>query len=197
MREPIRGHQRPSELIRTPSEAIRAHQVGVTDARSLGRHQSQSVAISRHQSPSVAISVTDARSLGLARREGDWAGSALVGHLHQKVHAFQMRSRCSKLGPLTKVLTGTQCGHRRRTGPSISSNRHQSQSVAISRNQSPSTHRPIHLIRPIICRQVGTAMHAFARDQPPIGIDIARRAASHLWGRDGGRRAEHLHAAST
>ena len=53
-------------------------------------------------------------------------------------------------------------------------------------------HRPIHLIRPLICWQVGTAVHAFTRDQPPVGIDIACRAASHLWGRGGRRRGEHI-----
>jgi len=119
----------------------------------------------------------------------------LVGHLHKRstrfklVNAFQIRS--------THKSAHRHCGHRRRTGPFISSNRNHSQSFAIIRNQSPSSHRPIHLIRPLICWQVGTAMHAFARDQPPIGIDIARRAASHLWGMVGGRRSEHLHAAST
>ena len=166
--EAIRGHQRPSEAIRfgarpapiaddhlvhSQSVAISRHQspsvainapiaddhvvahggVGVTDAPDEGAHQRPLEVIRVHQ-----VGVTDARSLGLARREGDWAGSALVGHLHKNVHAFQIRSRRSKLGPLTKVLTGTQCGHRRRTGPSISSNRHQSPSVAISRHQSPS-----------------------------------------------------------
>ena len=35
-------------------------------------------------------------------------------------------------------------------------------------------------------------MHAFTRDQPPVGIDIACRAASHLWGRGGRRRGEHI-----
>ena len=31
--------------------------------------------------------------------------------------------------------------------------RNQSQSIALSRHQPPSTHRPIHLIRPLICHQ--------------------------------------------
>ena len=136
----------------------------------------------------------------------------MVGHLHKKstrsklVNAFQIRSRRSKLGPLTGTQRGNQRssevirGHQRSSealsvaiddvpahlSRPTAISRNQSQSVAISRHQSPSTHRPIHLIRPLICWQVGTAMHAFARDQPPIGIDIARRAASHLWGRVGG-----------
>ena len=87
----ISRHQSPSVAINAPiaDDHVVAHGgVGVTDAPDEGAHQRPSEVIRVHQ-----VGVTDARSLGLARREGDWAGSALVGHLHKK-------STRSKLGPV-------------------------------------------------------------------------------------------------
>ena len=47
--------------------------------------------------------------------------------------------------------------------------RNQSQSIALSRTQSPSTHRPIHLIRPLICHQ--RSSEVISRTGPSISSD--------------------------
>ena len=72
--EAIRGHQRPSEAIRfgawpapIADDHVVAHGgVGVTDAPDEGAHQRPLEVIRVHQ-----VGVTDARSPGFARREGE------------------------------------------------------------------------------------------------------------------------------